>query len=115
MSEAALAARQRGAGRCAHQPFFESRESSGFFREREEAAENERIEDLEATIQELSRERNSAELEGAYRAHVKRAARESQQFAPQPFSAAQIDDAAPQQITPTSSAPSAAGLIADMD
>ena len=76
--------------------------ASGFFGDRQVSAENDRIDDLEATIQasanaergprlpkctpptpppshaqERSRERNTAELERAYRAHLARTSREA--------------------------------------
>ena len=47
--------------------------ASGFFGDRQVSAENDRIDDLEATIQAST----NAELERAYRAHLARTSREA--------------------------------------
>ena len=115
--------------------------ASGFFGDRQVSAENDRIDDLEATIQastnaerprlpkctpptpppshaqERSRERNTAELERAYRAHLARTSREA-------TAASAAASAAPPSPPLTlhaeassheSTAAAAPHLIADMD
>ena len=119
--------------------------ASGFFGDRQVSAENDRIDDLEATIQasanaergprlpkctpptpppshaqERSRERNTAELERAYRAHLARTSREATAAS----AAASAYSAAPPSPPFTlhaeaspheSTAAAAPHLIADMD
>ena len=114
--------------------------ASGFFGDRQVSAENDRIDDLEATIQasanaergprlpkctpptpppshaqERSRERNTAELERAYRAHLARTSREAASAAasaapPSPPFTLHAE-ASPHEPTATA----ATHLIADMD